>query len=86
MTPMMAANPSRFSPSKIPNQSNHPPYHPTIGAAPLLKARATGKLKQLKGANSIVQAGELLGTLQLEAPRGGRRGTQGQRRQAGRWG
>eukprot|EP00438_Fugacium_kawagutii_P017620 Skav201062 [mRNA] locus=scaffold2848:157219:163742:- [translate_table: standard] len=30
------------------------------------QARATGKLKQLKGANSIVQAGELLGTLQLE--------------------
>ncbi|CAK9008540.1 unnamed protein product [Durusdinium trenchii] len=33
-----------------------------------LKARATGKLKQLKGPNSIVQAGELLGTLQLQDP------------------
>ena len=30
------------------------------------QARATGKLKQLKSANSIVQAGELLGSLQLE--------------------
>ncbi|CAL1129637.1 unnamed protein product [Cladocopium goreaui] len=33
-----------------------------------LKARATGKLKQLKGANSIVQAGELLGSLELQDP------------------
>ena len=32
------------------------------------KARATGKLKQLKGANSIVQAGELLGSLELQEP------------------
>jgi len=30
------------------------------------QARATGKLKQLKSANSIVQAGELLASLQLE--------------------
>ena len=30
------------------------------------QARASGKLKQLKSANSIVQAGELLGSLQLE--------------------
>lgn len=55
-------------PPEMDPPSPHPRWPP--------KARATGKLKQLKGANSIVQAGELLGTLQLEAP-GSQGGSQG---------
>eukprot|EP00913_Durusdinium_trenchii_P031867 g29845.t1 len=51
-----------------------------------LKARATGKLKQLKGPNSIVQAGELLGTLQLQETRASTRAFEPTEQETGRSG